>query len=197
MSSSDPFVLSIRKRLDHSEYSFPGEDENVRMAAVLVPLIHKDGEWQLLFTRRSAELVEHSGEVSFPGGSVEKGDRDFIQTALRETWEETGIPSSKIEILGDLNLFWTVSHYCLKPIVGVVDWPLPLTLNPPEVERAFSIPLSWLADQSNWQEVLWQSTNGGMVPVIIYNPFDGEKLWGITAKITQEFLRKIQKMPEV
>jgi 8-oxo-dGTP pyrophosphatase MutT (NUDIX family) len=196
MTSADPFISAIRKRLNHADFSLPATESNTRMAAVLVPLIHKEGEWQLLFTRRSAELVEHSGEVSFPGGSVEKEDHDFVQTALRETWEEVGIPASKIEILGDLKLFQTVSNYCLKPVVGVVDWPLPLTLNPPEVERAFSIPLAWLADRANWREVLWQSRNGEMVPVVIYEPFDGEKLWGITARIAQEFLTRIQKMPE-
>lgn len=196
MSQGDNLPALLRKRLKNSTSSFPEVAPNGKMAAVLVPLFFSQGEWNLLFTRRSDDLVDHKGEVSFPGGAVEPEDGDFIETALRETREEIGVQSDKIQILGTLHAFHTISNYFLKPVVGVLDWPFRVQNNPTEVARSFCIPLKWLADQNNWQGKPRQLQNGEIISVIYYNLYEGEKLWGITARITQELLEQIFKMPE-
>ena len=194
--SQDVFLEILKERLANSSITFPEEAPNGKMAAVLVPLLIKDGEWNLLFTRRADQLVDHKGEVSFPGGAVEQADHDFVETALRETHEEIGVMADKIAILGALHAFHTNSNYFLKPVVGVLSWPLDLNHNPSEVARTFCIPLKWLADQNNWENKPWKRQNGDIVSVIQYNLYDGEMLWGISARITQELLQQIYKMPE-
>jgi len=77
MNPNDPLIDRVREVFGGSSFSFPPSEPDGRMAAVLVPLVYHEGEWNLLFTRRSDQLVDHKGEVSFPGGSVEKQDRDF------------------------------------------------------------------------------------------------------------------------
>ena len=175
---------------------FPAVKPHARMAAVLVPLLKDQGVWKLLFTRRSDDLVDHKGEVSFPGGAVEPTDRDFVDTALREACEEIGLDASQIEVLGLFHAFYTVSNFYLVPVVGLINWPLQIQNNPTEVARTFCIPIQWLADQNNWHESMRTLQNGETVPVIHYDLYEGEILWGITARITQELLRLISKMPE-
>jgi len=196
MNPNDPLIDRVREVFGGSSFSFPPSEPDGRMAAVLVPLVYHEGEWKLLFTRRSDQLVDHKGEVSFPGGSVEKQDRDFSDTALREAWEEIGLLPKQVQILGGMHAFRTVSNFCLKPVIGLIEMPGKLTNNPSEVVRSFCIPLSWLANMEHWHEVPRQLFNGQTVPVIVYEDYDGEKLWGITARITQEFLKGINQTPE-
>lgn len=193
---NDPLIQTFCEIFKDSSIEFPTAEFEGRMAAVLVPLVNVDGEWNLLFTHRSDELLDHKGEVSFPGGSVEKQDQNFAQTALREAFEEVGLTAGKVQILGALHTFRTISNFCLKPIIGVVQWPVELANNPSEVVRSFYIPIQWLAEKNHWQEIPRKLSNGQTVPVIIYDDYDGEKLWGISARITQEFLKGIKKMPE-
>ena len=109
-------------------------------------------------------------------------------TALRETWEEVGIPSQEINLLGKLPVFSSVSRFAITPVVGQIPWPYPLKLEPAEVSRAFTIPIEWLANSANWSEKPYTRPNGRQEKVIFFNPYDGELLWGITARITLDFL---------
>lgn len=192
----DAFILRLKSRLEKFSASYPKAVENEKLAAVLVPLILVKGEWKLLFTRRSDDLVDHKGEVSFPGGAVDRNDKDFIETAIREAHEEIGVPADKIQIIGSMNAFHTISKYYLKPVIGVIDWPVILHNNPDEVARIFCIPLRWLADQNNWQEIPRRLQNGETIPIIHYHLYDGEQVWGITARITRELLQQINETPE-
>lgn len=192
----EPIIDFLRTQLQNSIAEFPDVPPEEKMAAVLVPLLKKDGEWSLLFTRRADNLVDHRGEVSFPGGAVEKMDHDFVATALRETWEEIGLPPDKITILGSLHAFHTVSGYFLKPVIGVMDWPVDVRNNPGEVARTFCIPIRWLSNQNNWDDRPRKLQNGETVSVIHYHLYEGEILWGITARITHELIKLINKMPE-
>lgn len=193
---NDTLPDRLKKQFVNSISSFPEVAPNGKMAAVLVPLLKEKDEWNLLFTRRADDLLDHKGEVSFPGGAVDIQDHDFIETALREAWEEIGLPSNKVTVLGTLHAFHTISNYFLKPVVSVLDWPVVLKNNPTEVSRTFCIPLNWLADQNNWQDKTRTLQNGEVISVIHYDLYEGEKLWGITARITQELLQQIYKMPE-
>jgi len=156
-----------------------------RQAAVLMPLVKTADQWHLLFIRRATnENDRHSGQVAFPGGATENNDASFTETALRETSEEVGISADRIKVIAEL-----------KPsVVGIVQWPSNLSLETSEVARAFLIPLNWLRDPANYtmrarNELDTQSALRH--PIIVYNEFDGETLWGATARMTMNFFKAL------
>ena len=116
----------------------------VTEAAVLVPLVDRNGRVQLLLTQRTPHLDNHAGQISFPGGRADPGDADVIDTALRETQEEVGLPRERVQVLGPLNTYSTVSSYVVTPIVGLVQPPFELALDAFEVAEAFEVPLQYL-----------------------------------------------------
>ncbi len=113
-------------------------------ASVLVPLVERDDGLHVLLTRRTDHLHDHAGQVSFPGGRVDPGDVDVVDTALRETQEEVGLPRERVQVLGPLNTYSTVSSYVVTPIVGLIRPPFDLALDAFEVAEAFEVPLSFL-----------------------------------------------------
>jgi 8-oxo-dGTP pyrophosphatase MutT (NUDIX family) len=165
------------------------KDAAMKCAAVLLPLVRWKGEWHLVLTRRTDLVEHHKGQVSFPGGGCELGESSPEMTALRETGEEIGLNPKEVRLLGRMNDIITITRYRVTPIVGVIPWPYPFRLEPMEVERIFMIPLPWLADRSNWVEQL-RAVEGihHPIPVIRYHPYDGELLWGISARITHILL---------
>jgi len=170
-------------------YAGPNEGVNLKCAAVLIPLVWQGDEWNLVYTRRTETVEHHKGQVSFPGGGCELGESSPETTALREAWEEIGLPPEDVHLLGRMNDVITITSYRVTPVVGAISWPFPVRLEPLEVVRLFTIPLLWLTDRSNWHEQPF-TLHGTQrpFPVIRYRPYDGEILWGITARITQNLL---------
>lgn len=166
-----------------------------RPAAVLIPLLRQDGAWHILFIRRSANSNDpHSGQVAFPGGAADHDDFDVEATALRETGEELGLDPSDVRTLGRLMDFITVTGYRVTPIVGVIPWPYPLRLETKEVSRAFTIPLDWLANPKNHEERLRNLPHPFKpISVIYFKPYDGETLWGASARFTLELINVLFK----
>ena len=164
------------------------ESTKLRCAAVLVPLVSAGGEWHVLFTRRTHHVQSHKGQVSFPGGACDEGEEHPEETALREAQEEIGIDPIGIRVLGTLASMVTISTYRVTPVVAVLQWPAVFRLNTSEVERIFTIPLAWLAESTNRWEFSFPGTQRSL---IAYHPFDGELLWGATARMTVNFLRAI------
>lgn len=162
-------------------------------AAVLLPFFLREGAWHLLFIRRTYNQHDrHRGQVAFPGGRLNRKDSGPKQGALREAWEETGIVPEDVTILGRLRDVLTVTHYCVTPFVGVIPWPYTFIPQPEEVSRIFSIPLDWLADPANRETRVRDLKVGGQqVPVIYYQPYDGETLWGVSARITLMLLESL------
>jgi 8-oxo-dGTP pyrophosphatase MutT (NUDIX family) len=113
-------------------------------AAVLVPLVERDDGLHVLLTRRTDHLHDHAGQISFPGGRSDPGDLDVVDTALRETQEEVGLPRERVQVLGPLNTYSTVSSYVVTPIVGLITPPFELALDAFEVAEAFEVPLQYL-----------------------------------------------------
>jgi 8-oxo-dGTP pyrophosphatase MutT (NUDIX family) len=171
--------------------SFPGE--NLHNSAVLVPIVLHQEQVSLLFTLRSNSLERHSGQVSFPGGIIEKYDTSAIETALRETKEEIGIGRENIQVIGQMNPFNTSTGFIVFPVVGVINSLDKLTRNVVEVDRIFCIPLNWLCDPSHSRIQEFFSADEKSRNVWYFDLYDGELLWGITAKITQELLELIKK----
>jgi 8-oxo-dGTP pyrophosphatase MutT (NUDIX family) len=162
------------------------DETRLKCAAVLVPLLWEADKWHLLFTRRTERVESHKGQVSFPGGGCDEGETTPEATALRETEEELGIAANRIRILGRLTNMITISSFRVTPVVGVIPWPTVLRVGQDEVERVFTIPLPWLADSRN----RWEFTMPGRKRFLIaYHPYDGELLWGATARMTVDFLK--------
>lgn len=174
---------------------FPPElfDDHPHYAAVLVPMLKISGEWNILFTRRTSSLPEHSGQVAFPGGRADPEDDTAEETALREAKEEINLSPQDVQVLGRLRELRTISNYCVQPIVGSIPWPFEYKLAKEEVSRVFTIPLEWLADPSN-HEIQYRELPEpySPVPVIYFRRYDGELLWGVSAEITLNFLESLQ-----
>jgi len=161
------------------------EETSLKCAAVLVPLVWHDDEWHLLFTRRTDIVESHKGQVSFPGGACDEGETTPEETALREAEEEIGIQPNNVRVLGRLANLVTITYFRVTPVVGVVRWPAVFRVGEHEVARIFTMPLGWLANPSNrWQFELPGTTR----TLIAFHPYDGELLWGATARMTVDFL---------
>ena len=161
------------------------EETRLKCAAVLIPLVWYDEQWHLLFTRRTDTVESHKGQVSFPGGACDEGETTPEETALREAEEEIGIQPGDVKVLGRLSNLITITYFRVTPVVGVVRWPAVFRVGAHEVARIFTMPLTWLANSSNrWQFEM----PGRNRSLIAYHPYDGELLWGATARMTVDFL---------
>ncbi|HEY3473913.1 MAG TPA: CoA pyrophosphatase [Anaerolineales bacterium] len=159
---------------------------SLKCAAVLIPLVWYDDEWHLLFTRRTDTVESHKGQVSFPGGACDEGETTPEQTALREAEEEIGILPNEVRLLGRLSNLITITYFRVTPVIGVVKWPAVFRVGAHEVARIFTMPLAWLANPTNrWQFEI----PGTDRSLIAYHPYDGELLWGATARMTVDFLK--------
>ncbi|HUI88213.1 MAG TPA: CoA pyrophosphatase [Anaerolineales bacterium] len=160
-------------------------ETRLKCAAVLIPLFKQNDEWHVLFTRRTDKVESHKGQVSFPGGACDDGEVTPEETALREAQEEIGIDPHQVRLLGHITNMITITSFRVTPVVGIIQWPAVLRLGKDEVERVFSIPLNWLAEKSNRWEFTMPGRNRSL---IVYHPYDGELLWGATARMTVDFL---------
>ena len=122
---------------------------DIRPAAVLVPIVRREDALTVLFTRRTPHLHDHAGQISFPGGRTEPGDPSLEATALREAQEEIGLARERVELLGRLPEYVTVTGYRVTPVVGLVSAPLDLRPDPFEVAEIFEVPLAFLLDPAN------------------------------------------------
>lgn len=190
--TEDQISQKLREALDLSGPSSDGfqeielnEETSLKCAAVLVPLVWHDEEWHLLLTRRTDTVESHKGQVSFPGGACDEAEKTPEETALREAEEEIGIQSQDVRVLGRLANLVTITYFRVTPVVGVVRWPSVFRVGLHEVARVFTMPLAWLADPANrWQFEL----PGTRRSLIAFHPYDGELLWGATARMTVDFL---------
>ena len=181
-------LLNRKKNTSHRE----DHSNKLQSAAVLIPLLHYDHGWRLLFTHRAEYVNDHKNQVSFPGGSVDSQDQGPIATALREANEEIGLDRDCVNILGFLNNKTTTRNFSISSVVGRIDWPINLEVSMLEVSRVFTIPLDWLANRTNWEIRKYISSNGLITKEVFFQPYDGEILWGVSARITINLLETLE-----
>ena len=186
----------------NSDTSTDDAAANLRTAAVLIPLVRVENNWHILFIRRADNKRDrHSGQVAFPGGAMEAADNhSALTTALRETFEEIGVAYELIQPIQELQPYITISNFKVIPVAGVISWPTKLTLQKEEVSRAFTIPLAWLRDRNNFtlrprSDVDNKATNTDNParphPIVIYQEYNNEVLWGATARMTLNFIQAL------
>ena len=202
-------VAAIRQRFsdpgnwqpEFLDDSYRVENAPLKAAAVLIALVDRPEGVTLLLTLRSEALLNHSGQVSFPGGRVDEGDASPVHAALRETWEEIGIDPASIEVLGQLPQYRTGTGYLITPVVGLVDPTLELSslrLEPAEVAEVFEVPLRFLMDPSNHQRRLfsWRQDETDFQRSFFTMPWRPDPaaereyfIWGATAAMLRNLYR--------
>ncbi|HMB76532.1 MAG TPA: CoA pyrophosphatase [Kiloniellaceae bacterium] len=153
--------------------------QTLRQAAVLVPLVDHDSDLTVLLTRRSSHLAHHAGQISFPGGRIEKGDRDAFAAALREAKEEIGLDADRVRLIGRLDTYVVRTGFRVHPFVGLVQAPLTLVLDRNEVEEAFEVPLSFFL-RPGAKERHSRVFRGQERHFFAY-PYENRYIWGATA----------------
>lgn len=185
------YLATLLPRLPPWTLPPDAQDATARRAAVLLPLYARNRRPYLLFTRRSATLAAHSGEISFPGGSHDATDLTLAATALREAHEEIGLAPESVRVLGTLApVFTVVSNFLITPIVGWLgpasSLPTPFSPNPAEVAEVIEAPVADLADPAIFHAEQWMR-NGRPHPVYFYDlgPY---RIWGATARVLRQLL---------
>jgi 8-oxo-dGTP pyrophosphatase MutT (NUDIX family) len=158
-------------------------------ASVLVPIVARQPELTVIFTQRAAHLRDHSGQVSFPGGRVAAGDPSAEATALRETREEIGLDSARVEVIGRMGEYHTRTGYRITPVVGIVTPPFDLQADANEVDEIFEVPLDFLLDPANHQRHSreWQ----GSLRWFFAIPYRRHYIWGATAGMLVNLSRQL------
>jgi 8-oxo-dGTP pyrophosphatase MutT (NUDIX family) len=157
----------------------------LKRAAVLIPLVPAGGGWSLLFSRRSANLAAHSGQIAFPGGGVNPNE-PLEAAAIREAHEEVGIASERVELIGRLDDLVTNSGFLVAPFVGVIDQRIEYVLQAAEVDEVFEVPIEALLTPEQ-PEVRFVSFRDKRYPAYFYI-YERHEIWGLTGRILKHFL---------
>ncbi len=190
-------VAGLRERLKRTPpaYSVYGDDDArgesapTTAAAVLVPIVDHPSALTVIFTRRTAHLKAHSGQVSFPGGRAEPADPTPEFTALREAHEEIGLALERVEVLARLTDYHTRTGFRVTPVVGLVTPPLALVPDPREVEEVFEVPLAFLLDPGNHVRETRQ-LQGRTVGYYVMR-YGTHTIWGATAGMLMNLYRHL------
>lgn len=161
-------------------------DPGLRCSAVLIPLLFREGQWHVLVTQRTESVEHHKGQISFPGGACDTEDLDLQATALRETYEEIGVPAHAVEILGVLDDLPTISDFVITPFVGVIPHPFAYRLEECEVEAVVEVPLSFVLDPAHLR--VEQRQVRGQEHDLLFWDYGPYTIWGATARILKNLL---------
>lgn len=201
----------LKKALEEAPAIFTQHSR--RYFSVLIPLVEMNGELHLLFQKRAADIPQ-GGEISFPGGEIEKGENE-TEAALRETEEELGVSPNKIEVLGTIGTHVNGSRALITGIVGYMQEMPELKLSPDEVESVFTVPLSYFIEnppeeyfvtvtssgfEKDGQVVSAEDLNlpdrykgdwGKSKYAVYFYQGTPELIWGITARFVLELVGRI------
>jgi 8-oxo-dGTP pyrophosphatase MutT (NUDIX family) len=161
----------------------------LREAAVLIGLVERQGELQLILTRRADHLKHHPGQVSFPGGKVEQSDNDVFETALRETHEELGIAPSHVDIVGALPKLDTVSSFNVVPVIAFINPNYQPVIDANEVADLFEVPASFILRRNAFKS--YDVTHRGVKHRVYGTLYQEQFIWGVTAQILHALQRQL------
>ena len=192
------FCLNIKKELSNrhnniiADMNLNNNKKNInldsnsyKIAAVLFPLIEKNNELKVILTTRSKDLPSHPGQVCFPGGKLEKTDKNIIECAKRESFEEVGIKSDQINLLGQLDDCITGTNFKVTPVIGLIDSNYIPVLQEKEVADIFEVPLDYFIEKNN-QKIEYANYKDKSYSYYQYN-WENKKIWGSTARIIVNF----------
>jgi 8-oxo-dGTP pyrophosphatase MutT (NUDIX family) len=164
-----------------------------RRGSVLIPLLRDRGEYKVLFTKRTDTVEVHKGQMSFPGGRIDEGDCSLLDTALRESEEEIGLLRRAVTVLGRIDDVLTLSsNYIIHAFVGQIPYPYPFRPNSGEVDKVIEVPLGLFFEGERSLPVEY----AGRVYENLAYTFDGEVIWGATARIMRNFVEILQSLAE-
>lgn len=160
------------------------------VAAVLIALFEKNGAPHVLLTKRSQEVEHHKGEISFPGGKMDDDDPSLLSCALRETEEEVGIDPKDVNIIGEMDDFYTVAtNYLVAPFVAKIPFPYEFSPSLREIDEVLAVPLDIFFDSNRVSFDTW-TVNNERVQIVFYH-WSGYTIWGATARILRSFTKML------
>jgi 8-oxo-dGTP pyrophosphatase MutT (NUDIX family) len=190
MSRTDPnaddLIQRIKEILAQREIKQVAAGPGLIRAAVLLPLLIKDGSHHILFTKRTDTVRHHKGEISFPGGNHDATDKDLLATALRETHEEIGLTPQRVFLLGALDEMITMTDFIVSPFVGLIPYPYPFVPSPEEIDEIIILPVADFRKAGVLSEE-YRTYNERTQKVSVYQ-CGGHVIWGATAHILRQFL---------
>lgn len=166
------------------------KDRRLRPAGVLVAISLVEEVPRVILTKRSSVLKHHPGQIAFPGGKVDEGDNDVTAAALREAWEEIGLPSELPEVIGLLPSHETVTSFQVTPVVALLNERFEIRPEAGEVAEVFSVPLAHVLDEKNYivESRSWRGTRRHYYTV----PFGPYYIWGATARMLRNLAGVMQ-----
>jgi 8-oxo-dGTP pyrophosphatase MutT (NUDIX family) len=173
--------------LEHLRTSLPAP---LVPAAVLVPLVEREGGLTVLLTQRATTLKDHAGQISFPGGRIEPDDADPWRAALREAYEEIGLSETFVEFAGYMPDHWVGTGFRVTPVVGFVNPGYDLRIATAEVHDVFEVPLEFILDAANHKPR--QRVLAGVTMEVYDIPYGDRNIWGATAGMLLTLRRLLQ-----
>jgi 8-oxo-dGTP pyrophosphatase MutT (NUDIX family)/predicted Fe-S protein YdhL (DUF1289 family) len=161
----------------------------IRQPAAVLVGFREGVDPRLVLTVRTDHLQSHAGQVAFPGGRTDPGDRDALSTALRESQEEIGLDPSRVTPLGYLDCFETISGYCITPVVARLAADVQLHAAPDEVAEVFEVPLAFLLEPANLRRYTMEF-RGHRRPMVEF-VHGGHRIWGATASMLLNLLQRM------
>jgi 8-oxo-dGTP pyrophosphatase MutT (NUDIX family) len=187
MTKNDFLVRFNLLQLTESEHTYK-HLLPLKSAAVLIGLIESGSEsqMQILLTKRASHLRHHPSQVSFPGGKVESTDKSIIDTALRETFEEIGVPQQAITVIGQLPPYQTMSGFNVTPVVAIIDADQDYQLDNNEVVEIFHVPLQYFLTSN--QDHMLVTSKSGIAHKVHFLPYQHYNIWGATAVMIKDLI---------
>ncbi|PRX05029.1 UNVERIFIED_ORG: NUDIX domain-containing protein [Martelella mediterranea] len=165
------------------------EDLDMRAAAVLIPVVDYGDEARVIFTQRTTKLRKHSGQIAFPGGSIDPGDRSPEDAALRECEEEIGLDRRFVQPVARLPVYLAGTGFRITPVLSVVRPGFSLKANPDEVDRIFEVPLGFIMNPANHGH--GSGVLGGQTRHYYEINYGEYRIWGITASIVRTIYERL------
>ncbi|GAA5136491.1 CoA pyrophosphatase [Thalassotalea piscium] len=159
-------------------------------AAVLIPIVEQNNRLEVVLTLRASHLKHHAGQISFPGGKVEKYDVNEMATALRETHEEIGVSAENITVIGTMPSYQTITGYHITPVLGFIKPQLQYCLDTNEVAEIFHVPLSHFLNTNN--HISLSIYRNFSIHPVYFMPYKHYNIWGVTASILKKLAEQLQ-----